>query len=144
MNATFGKKFDFDFKVSLVEETIPSDSNVWNHWTGNGNSGMDAVRQANGIDKTQLSNGHRKRPEKRTRKSEPNWNPIHGIGENAQLNENATLANSLATRFERQLISDKNPNVFFESTNNNKLEQRVLQWAGCTVRDNVDTVWVFW
>ena len=36
MNATFGKKFDFDFKVSLVEETIPSDSNVWDYWTGNG------------------------------------------------------------------------------------------------------------
>ena len=47
LNATFGKRFDFDFKVSLVEETIPNDSNVWNHWTGNGNSGMD------GIEKTQ-------------------------------------------------------------------------------------------
>ena len=27
-NANFGKKFDFDFKVIQVEETIPNDSNV--------------------------------------------------------------------------------------------------------------------
>ena len=68
MNATFGKKFDFDFTVSFFEEPIPSDSNAWNHWTGNGNSGMDAVAHANGIDETQLSNGHRKRPKERTRR----------------------------------------------------------------------------
>ena len=30
MNATFGKKIDFDFEVSLVEETIPSNRHVWN------------------------------------------------------------------------------------------------------------------
>ena len=74
MNATFGKIFDVDSKVSLVEETIPNDSNVWNHWTGNRESGMDAVAQANGIDKTQLSNGHRNRPKKRTWKTERNSN----------------------------------------------------------------------
>ena len=55
LNATFGKKIDFEFKISLVEETIPRDSNARNHWTGNGNSGMNGVAQANGIDKTQLS-----------------------------------------------------------------------------------------
>ena len=55
MNVPFGGKFDFDFKVSFVEETIPSHRNVW---IGNGNSGMDAVAEANGIDKTQLSKGH--------------------------------------------------------------------------------------
>ena len=57
MIATFGKKFDFDFKVGLVEETIPSNNDVWNPRIGNGNSGMDAVAQANGMDKTQLSKG---------------------------------------------------------------------------------------
>ena len=31
MNATFGKRNDFDFKVNLAEETIPSQRNVWNH-----------------------------------------------------------------------------------------------------------------
>ena len=52
MISPFGKKADFDFKVSLVEGTIPSHSDVWNPWKGNGNSGMDAVSQANDIDKT--------------------------------------------------------------------------------------------
>ena len=88
MNSPFGKKSDFEFNVRLVEEIIPSDSNVWNHWSGNGNSGMDAVAQGNGIDKTQLSNSHRKQPKKRTWKSEPIWNPIHGMEESAELNEN--------------------------------------------------------
>ena len=55
MNSPFGKQSDFEFNVSLIEETIPSQSNVWKHWTGNGNSGMNAVAQANDIYKTQLS-----------------------------------------------------------------------------------------
>ena len=59
VNATFGKKTDFDFNESLLEEIILSHRNVWNHCIGNGNSGMDAVAQANAIDETQLSNGHR-------------------------------------------------------------------------------------
>ena len=54
MNSPFGNKTDFDFKVTVVEETIPNHSNVWNHWTGNGNSGMDTVAQAIDIDKTQI------------------------------------------------------------------------------------------
>ena len=90
MNATFERKSDFDFEVNLVEETIPSQRNVWNHCTGNGNSGMDAVSQANGIDKTQLSKGHGKRPKKRTWKIEPLSNLIHGMAEGAQLNVNGT------------------------------------------------------
>ena len=88
--ATFGKKTDFDFNESLLEETIPSHSNIWNPWTGNGNSGMDAVSQANDIDKTQLSKGHRKQLKKRIWKIEHNWNLIHGIEEGAQLNMNGT------------------------------------------------------
>ena len=65
MNATFERNSDFDFEINLVEETIPSHRNAWNTWIGNGNSGMDAVSQTNGIDKTQLSKGHRKRPKKK-------------------------------------------------------------------------------
>ena len=57
----FGKKADYDFKGSLVEETIPSDSKKWNHWVGNRNSGMDALVQANDIDRTQ----HRKQQKKK-------------------------------------------------------------------------------
>ena len=90
VNATFGKKTDFDFNESLLEETITSLSNVWNHWIGNGNSGMDAVSQANGTDKTQLSKSHRKRPKKRTWKIEPLSNMIHGMAEGVQLNMNGT------------------------------------------------------
>ena len=65
MKATFGKNFDFDFKVRLVEEIIPSDGTVRKTLTGNGISGIDAVAQANRIDKTQLSKGYRKRPKKK-------------------------------------------------------------------------------
>ena len=90
VNATFGKKTDFDFKESLLEETNLSHRNVWNHWIGNGNSGMDAVSQANDIDKTQLSKGHRKQLKKRIWKIEHNWNLIHGVEEGAQLNMNGT------------------------------------------------------
>ena len=90
VNATFGKKTDFDFKESLLEETNLSHRNVWNHWIGNGNSGMDAVSQANDIDKTQLSKGHRKQLKKRIWKIEHNWNLIHEMEEGAQLNMNGT------------------------------------------------------
>ena len=90
MNATFERKSDFDFEINLVEEIFLSHRNVWNHWTGNGNSGMDAVSRANDIDKTQLSKGHRKRPKKRTWKIEPLSNMIHGMAEGAQLNVNGT------------------------------------------------------
>ena len=90
VNATFGKKTNFDFKESLLEETIPSHSSIWNPWNGNGNSGMDAVAQANVIDETQLSNGHRKQLKKRSWKIEHNWNLIQEMEEGAQLNMNGT------------------------------------------------------
>ena len=90
VNATFGKKTDFDFNESLLEETIPSHSSIWNPWNGNGNSGMDAVAQANVIDETQLSNGHRKQLKKRSWKIEHNWNLIQEREEGAQLNMNGT------------------------------------------------------
>ena len=81
MNSIFGKKSEIECKVSLVKETIPSHSNIWKYWTGNGNSGMDAVSQANDIDKTQLSKGHRKQLKKRVWKNEQNWNLIQEMTE---------------------------------------------------------------
>ena len=90
VKATLGKKTEFDFNESLLEETNLSHRNVWNHWIGNGNSGMDAVSQANDIDKTQLSKSHRKQLKKRIWKIEHNWNLIHGMEEGAQLNMNGT------------------------------------------------------
>ena len=88
MNAPFSKKLHFDFKVRLVEETNPSDSNVLNHWTGKGLFWMDAVVKANGNGKTQLDNGHRKQRTKRVWNVRATWKLIYGIEESAQLNEN--------------------------------------------------------
>ena len=99
MIATFGKKFDFDFKVSLVEETIPSNNDVWNPRLGNGNSGMDAVAQANGMDKTQLSKGHRKRPKKRAWKFEHTSILLHGIVECVQLTTGILYAKIVIDEF---------------------------------------------
>ena len=46
---------------------------------------MDAVAQANGMDKTQLSKGHRKRPKKQAWMFEHSSNRLHGMVENVQL-----------------------------------------------------------
>ena len=99
MIATFGKKFDFDFKVSLVEETIPSNNNEWNPRIGNGNSGMDAVAQANSMDKTQLSKGHRKRPKKQARKFEHTSNLLHRMVECVQLTTGILFAKIVIDKF---------------------------------------------
>ena len=99
MIATFGTKFDFDFKVSLVEETIPSNNNEWNPRIGNGNSGMDAVAQANGMDKTQLSKGHRKRSKKQARKFEHTSNLLHGMVECVQLTTGILYAKIVIDKF---------------------------------------------
>ena len=114
MIATFGKKFDFDFKLSLVEETNPSNNDVWNPRIGNGNSGMDAVAQANGMDKTQLSKGHRKRPKRQAWKFEHNSNRLHGMVESVQLTIGILYAKIVIDEFvdeislmERRLGSSK-------------------------------------
>ena len=114
MIATFGKKFDFDFKLSLVEETNPSNNDVWNPRIGNGNSGMDAVAQANGMDKTQLSKGHRKRPKRQAWKFEHNSNRLHGMVESVQLTTGILYAKIVIDEFvdeislmERRLGSSK-------------------------------------
>ena len=99
MIATFGKKFDFDFKVSLVEETIPSNNNEWNPRIGNRNSGMDAVAQGNGMDKTQLSKGHRKRPKKRAWKFEHTSILLHGMVECVQLTTGILYAKMVIDEF---------------------------------------------
>ena len=146
VNATFGKKTDFDFNESLLEKTNLSHRNVWNHWIGNGNSGMDTVSQANDIDKTQLSKGHRKQLKKRIWKIEHNWNLIHGMEEGAQLNMNGTPQDDTLwlREFRDNSSVSRMKMCSLKVPNSNKLEQRVLQWAGCTVQDNVGSVWAFW
>ena len=103
MIATFGKKFDFDFKVGLVEETIPSNNDVWNPRIGNGNSGMDAVAQANGMDKTQLSKSHRKRPKKQAWKFEHTSNLLHGMVESVQLTTGILYAKIVIDEFAEKI-----------------------------------------
>ena len=76
---------------------------------------MDTVSQANGIDKTQLSKGHRKRPKKRTWKIEPLSIMIHGMAEGAQLNVNGTSQDEPLWLHD---LSDQIANMFFENTNN--------------------------
>ena len=99
MIATFRKKFDFDFKVSLVEETIPSNNDVWNPRIGNGNSGMDAVAQANGMDKTQFSKSHRKRPKKQAWMFEHSSNRLPGMVESVQLTTGILYAKIVIDEF---------------------------------------------
>ena len=65
MKALFGNRNDFYFKLSLIEETMPSQSNVGNNWIGNGNSEIDGVAQSIDLDKIQWRNGHRKHPKKK-------------------------------------------------------------------------------
>ena len=88
VNALFGKKTDFVLIVRLIEETIQSNDNVWNPWIGNGNSGIDAVSQANDIDETQMSKDHRKQPKKRTWTIETTWTLIQEMDERTQWKEN--------------------------------------------------------
>ena len=85
VNVLFGRKHDVELKEKLLDRIIPNDSENCNNWLGNGNSGMDAVAQANPNVYTQLSKGHRKRPKKRAWKFEQTSNRLHGMVESVQL-----------------------------------------------------------
>ena len=85
VNVSFGRKHDLDLKEKMPDKIIPNDSENRNNWLGNGNSGMDAVAQANPNAYTQLSSGHRKQFEKRVLKCEHSSNLLHGIFESVQL-----------------------------------------------------------
>ena len=60
---------------------------------------MDAVAQANGMDKTQLSKGHRKRPKKQARKIEHTSNLLHGMGESGHLTTGILYAKIVIDEF---------------------------------------------
>ena len=85
VNVSFGRKHDVDLKEKMPDKIIPNDSENRNNWLGNGNSGMDAVAQANPNAYTQLSSGHRKQFEKRVLKCEHSSNLLHGMFESVQL-----------------------------------------------------------
>ena len=104
VNVLFGRKHDVELKEKLLDRIIPNDSENCNNWLGNGNSGMDAVAQANPNVYTQLSTGHSKQFEKRAWKFEPISIRFHGRNESAQLNTTGILhANMKADDFTSEI-----------------------------------------
>ena len=85
VNVFFGRKHDVGLNEKLLDKIIPNDSENCNNWLSNGNSGMDAVAQANPNVYTQLSSGHGKQIEKRAWKFEHTSNLLHGMVESVQL-----------------------------------------------------------
>ena len=71
VNMSFWSKHDVELKEKLRDKIIPNDSENCSNWLGNGNSGMDAVAQANPNVHTQLNTGQSKQFEKRAWKFEP-------------------------------------------------------------------------
>ena len=88
---SFWRKHDVELKENLLDKIIPSDSENCNNWLGNGNSGMDAVAQANPNVYTQLSSGHGKQFEKRAWKFEHSSYILDEMGEGVQLNQDGIL-----------------------------------------------------
>ena len=60
VNMSFWRRHDVELKEKLLDKIIPNGSENCNNWLDNGNSGMDAVAQANPNVHTQLSTGHSK------------------------------------------------------------------------------------
>ena len=87
VNVSFGRTHDVGLDEKLLDKIIPNDSENCNNWIGNGNSGKDAVAQANpnAYTKPKLSNGHRKQFEKRLLKVEHSSNLLHRMVESGQL-----------------------------------------------------------
>ena len=112
----FGRKHDVGLNEKLLDKIIPNDSENCNNWLGNGNSGMDAVAQANpnAYTKPKLSNGHRKQFVKLLLKVEHSSNLLHGIVESGQLTTSILYAKNMIDEFadeislmETQLVSSK-------------------------------------
>ena len=91
LNVSFERIHDVDLNKKLLDKIIANDSENGNNWLGNGNSGMDAVAQANSIAYTKLSIGHRKQLEKRAWTFEHSSNLFHGMVESVQLNATGIL-----------------------------------------------------
>ena len=88
---SFWSKHDVELTKKLLDKIIPNDSENCSNWLGNGNSGMDAVAQANPSVHTQLNTGQSKQFEKRAWKFEPISIRLHGRNESAQLNTTGIL-----------------------------------------------------
>ena len=136
---SFWRKHDVELKEKLLDKFIPNGSKNCNNWLGNGNSGMDAVAQANPNAYTQLRNGHRKRFEKRAWKFEHSSNLLHEMVESVQLNPTGILyAKIVIDEFADKISLIGNPIGFFKSTNNNKFGKWAFHRAGCIMGKNDD------
>ena len=95
VSVSFGRKHDVDLNEKLLDKIISNDSENCINWLGNGNSGMDAVAQANPKVYTQLSTWYSKQFEKRPWKFEHSSNRLHGLIESVQLIPTGTLHASI-------------------------------------------------
>ena len=84
-NVSSGRKHDVGLNEKLLDKIIPNDRENCNSWSGYGNSGINAVAQANPNAYTLLRNGQRKQIEKRAWKFEHTSNLLHGMVESVQL-----------------------------------------------------------
>ena len=91
VKVSFWRKHDVELKEKLTDKIDPNDSENCNNWLGNGNSGMDAVAQANPKAYTQLSIDHRKQSKKRAWNFEHSSNLLHEMVECVQVNPTGIL-----------------------------------------------------
>ena len=97
VNFSFGRKHDVGLNGKLLDKIIPNDSENCNNWLGNGNSGIDAVAQANPKAYTKLSSGHGKQFEKRAWKFEHSSYLLDEMDEEVQLNQDGILEAKIST-----------------------------------------------
>ena len=148
VNMSFWRKYDVELKEKLLDKIFPNDSENCNKWLGNGNSGMDAVAQANPNVHTQLSTGHRKQFEKRAWKFEPISNRLHGMNESAQLNTNGILhANVKADEFpdEISLMETRLSSSKAQTTTNSENGPFIgpaVSWEGMMKRQDSFGKWI--
>ena len=96
---SFWRKHDVEQKEILLDKIIPNNRENCNNWLGNGNSGMDAVAQANPNAYTQLRNGHSKQFEKRAWKFEHTSILLHGMVKSVQLTTGILYAKIVIDEF---------------------------------------------
>ena len=89
LNVSLGRKHDVGLNEKLLDKIIPNDRVNCNNWLGNGNSGMNAVAQANAY--TQLRNSHPKQFEKRAWKFEHSSHLLDEMDEGDPLNQDGIL-----------------------------------------------------
>ena len=103
VNVSFGRKHDVGLDEKVLDKIIANDSENRNNWLSNGNSGMDAVAQANPNAYTQLRNGHSKQFEKRAWKFEHTSILLHGMVESVQLTTGILYAKIVIDEFADEL-----------------------------------------